>query len=288
MTREVVDAYVNATPLSSGAANLFTTNVKTVSTRAEYQTLAVGDIGVTLDVLHTREHALQGQQALLEQQESVDQAATARAAGYVQQSANTQREIEVQSQRVNGQLAAAIAAQQAAQAAAVAAAERAAQAAAARQAQAAAAKQAEAAAAKQAQAAPATPAQPAQPASVPTTTPPATNVPAPVPTTTPPATSPPASVPSGGGLTDPALNPFLQCALQAESSGNYGAVSANGVYMGGFQFSQPTWDQAARLAGLPNLIGVPPNVATPAEQDTLAVALYSLDGQTPWYDSCRT
>jgi hypothetical protein len=88
-------------------------------------------------------------------------------------------------------------------------------------------------------------------------------------------------------VSDPALNSFLQCALQAESSGNYSAVSPNGLYMGGFQFSQPTWNEAAQLAGLPYLVGVPPNEATPAEQDTLAVALYALDGETPWDDSCR-
>jgi hypothetical protein len=58
--------------------------------------------------------------------------------------------------------------------------------------------------------------------------------------------------------------------------------------MGAFQFSQSTWNKAAQLAGLPGLIGVPPNLASKADQDTLAVALYALDGQQPWYDPCRT
>ena len=44
--------------------------------------------------------------------------------------------------------------------------------------------------------------------------------------------------------------------------------------MGGFQFSQATWNEAAQLAGMPQLINVPPNEATPAEQDDLAIALY--------------
>jgi hypothetical protein len=89
--------------------------------------------------------------------------------------------------------------------------------------------------------------------------------------------------------SDPALNPFLQCVRQAESGGNYAAVSPNGEYMGAFQFSQPTWDYAAQAAGRPDLVGVPPNVASRADQDTMAVALYSLDGERPWLgDRCTT
>jgi hypothetical protein len=58
--------------------------------------------------------------------------------------------------------------------------------------------------------------------------------------------------------------------------------------MGAFQFSQSTWNEAASLAGLPGLIGVPPNLASKASQDTLAVALYAVDGERPWYDPCRS
>jgi hypothetical protein len=87
--------------------------------------------------------------------------------------------------------------------------------------------------------------------------------------------------------TDPALNPFLSCVVQAESGGDYQAVSPNGLYMGAFQFSQGTWNYAAQAAGLSSLVGVPPNRATKAEQDTVAVALYSLDGERPWLgDRC--
>ena len=88
--------------------------------------------------------------------------------------------------------------------------------------------------------------------------------------------------------SDPSLPPFLQCVLQAESGGNYDAVSPGGTYMGGFQFSQATWNEAAELAGMPQLINVPPNEATPAEQDDLAIALYDADGEQSWNDSCRT
>jgi hypothetical protein len=89
-----------------------------------------------------------------------------------------------------------------------------------------------------------------------------------------------------GNSTDPALNAFLQCVVQHESGGNYGAVSPSGTYMGAFQFSQSTWDEAAQAAGRPDLIGVPPNQASKADQDTMAVTLYSLDGQRPWVDGC--
>ena len=49
-------------------------------------------------------------------------------------------------------------------------------------------------------------------------------------------------------LPDPALNSFLACVVQAESGGNYSVVSPNGLYMGAFQFSQPTWNTAASAA----------------------------------------
>jgi hypothetical protein len=91
----------------------------------------------------------------------------------------------------------------------------------------------------------------------------------------------------GVAVSDPSLPPFLQCVLQAESGGNYQAVSPNGLYLGGFQFSQGTWNVAAQLAGLPQLIGVAPNDASKADQDTLAIALYQADGEQPWTDSCH-
>jgi peptidoglycan hydrolase CwlO-like protein len=100
-----------------------------------------------------------------------------------------------------------------------------------------------------------------------------------------PAPSPPVAPASTGGV--PQLNAFLRCVVQAESSGNYQAISPTGQYMGAFQFSQPTWNEAARLAGMPTLIGVPPYRASPRDQDLLAIALYNADGEQPWYDPCR-
>ena len=58
-------------------------------------------------------------------------------------------------------------------------------------------------------------------------------------------TSSPGPVVVSVTTTDPALNPFLQCVVQAESGGDYQAVSPNGLYMGAFQFSQATWNMAA-------------------------------------------
>jgi hypothetical protein len=109
------------------------------------------------------------------------------------------------------------------------------------------------------------------------------------------AVSAPVSAPVSGAagavvnvaVPDPSLPPFLQCVVQAESGGNYQAVSPDGLYRGAFQFSQGTWNVAAQLAGLPQLVGVPPNEASKADQDTLAIALYKADGEQPWTDSCR-
>ena len=85
----------------------------------------------------------------------------------------------------------------------------------------------------------------------------------------------------------PQLNTFLRCVVQAESGGNYQAISPTGQYMGAFQFSQSTWNVAAQLAGMPTLVGVPPYDASPRDQDLLAIALYNADGEQPWYDPCR-
>jgi len=101
------------------------------------------------------------------------------------------------------------------------------------------------------------------------------------------ATPTAAAPPESGAVSDPTLPPYLQCVVQVESGGNYAAVSPNGLYMGAFQFSQQTWNLAAQAAGLPGLVGVPPNLASKADQDSVAVALYDLDGHRPWLgDRC--
>jgi hypothetical protein len=258
---EAVSAYVNLDPEVNGAESLFE-NQKTAPTRTEYETVVTGDIGLAIDALHTDEIGLRAERASLEQQEARDQATTNQEATMANAARQTAAQLASQQSEITGELAVAVAQQQAAQAAAAAAAVRAAQ-----------AKAAAAAASSHTSPSP----------SATSTSPPSTD---------PPSAPPPSTAPLGSGSGtssgNPSLPPFLQCVLQAESSGNYGAVSPGGTYMGGFQFSQATWNQAAVLAGMPQLVNVPPNTASPADQDDLAIALYNADGQQPWNDSCRT
>ena len=256
---EVVSAYINLDPEVNGTEALFV-NQKEAPTRAEYEKVASGDIALTMDALHTDEKGLRAERATLVQQEAQDRATTNQETTLTNAARQTEVQLASRQSEITGELAVAVAQQQAAQAAAAAAAVRAAQA------------KAAAAAVPAPQAKAAAPAAVASPRASP---PPATT------STAPQGTA--ASTSSG----DPALPPFLQCVLQTESGGNYGAVSPGGTYMGGFQFSQPTWNEAAQLAGMPQLVNVPPNEASPAQQDDLAIALYKADGEQPWNDSCR-
>ncbi|MFZ0252105.1 MAG: transglycosylase family protein [Acidimicrobiales bacterium] len=254
---EAVSAYVNMVPQSDGGQTMFAGNLSEAFARTEYEEVTSGDTSLAIDVLRTDENGLQAERGALEQQQAQDRAATNEET--TQANAASQKQVELASKQseITGALAIAVTQQQAAQAAAAAQAVRAAQAAA-------------ATAAAAASVASASPPSSGNPTSTSQSAPSAT------------ATSDPAST-SG----DPALPPFLQCVLRVESGGNYGAVSPGGSYMGGFQFSQPTWNEAAQLAGMPQLINVPPNEASPADQDDLAIALYNADGQQPWDDSCR-
>jgi peptidoglycan hydrolase CwlO-like protein len=245
---EAVSAYINLDPQVNGSQSLFE-NAKEAPTRAEYEEVASGDIALTIDALHLDENRLRSQRASLEQQEAHDQATTNQEATLADAAHRTETQLESKESVITGQLAVAVAQQQAAQAAAAAAAVRRAQASAAA-------------------------------AAVTRTSTTTASGPTPAPSTTAPSSA------TGTAPADPALPPFLACVLQAESGGNYGAVSPGGTYMGGFQFSQATWNQAAVLAGMPQLVNVPPNQATPAEQDSLAIALYQADGKQPWNDSC--
>ena len=68
---------------------------------------------------------------------------------------------------------------------------------------------------------------------------------------------------------------------QCESGGNYRAVNAAGYY-GAYQFSPSTWNSTANAAGRPDLVGVRPDNASPADQDAMAAKLHSLRGWQPW------
>ena len=251
---EALSAYINLDPQSDGIAALFGGNQNDAAAKAQYQDVASGDITLSMDALHADENGLRAERATLEQQEARDQSTTAQEAVLANAARQTEVQLKSKESEITGQLAVVVTQRQAAQASAAAAAVRAAQAAA---------------------------VSPAPPSASRSTT--STTQPSPSAT----STVAPASAASTSSA-DPSLPAFLQCVLQAESGGNYAAVSPGGTYMGGFQFSQATWNQAAELAGMLQLINVPPNEATPAEQDDLAIALYEADGQQPWNDSCQT
>jgi hypothetical protein len=225
-----------------------------------------------MDQLHTAQHTLQVHQATLQHQQAQDQSDQTQQAAYLGNATGSEQQLQSVQAQVTGQLATAVAQQAAAQSAAAAAAVADAQRAAAKS------------STTRAPSAPTTRAPSAATSTSPSASPAqgstASTAPAPAP-------APSAGGGSGGATADPSLNSFLQCVVQAESGGNYAAVSPGGTYMGAFQFSQSTWNLAAQAAGLPGLVGVPPNTASRSDQDTVAVALYALDGQQPWLgDRC--
>jgi len=263
---QAISSYINSGADSSGTdAALFEGGTSQAQAASEYTGLAVGTITTDLAQLHSAERALQVQQTQLRARQSQDRADEATRSAALGQASSAAAQLQSEQARVTGQLATAVAAQQATQAAAAAA--------------------AGAAARKVAPTA-----QPTA-ATIPASTPGGPTATA-APTTVTTAAPGGAPAPTHSGdpyptLPDPALNSFLSCVVQAESGGNYAVVSPDGLYMGAFQFSQPTWNTAAQAAGLGLLVGVPPNQASRAEQDTVAVTLFALDGQQPWLgDRC--
>lgn len=265
-TQAVID-YMNAGTDSTGtAAIMLSSGGNSAIAQHEYQGIATGNITTDIANLHASKLVLQQHETSLQIQESQDQAAQARQAGDLREATTTQSQLSAEQAQVTGQLAQAVAAQQAAADAAAQAAVKAAQ--------------QQAAANAAAHKAPVT-----NVASSPSTG----GVAGTASVAAAPARPAPTPTATFSGGSDPALNPFLQCVVQAESSGNYEAVSPNGVYMGAFQFDQSTWNGAAGAAGRPDLIGVRPNNASKADQDTLAVTLYTLDGRSPWLgDRCAS
>jgi Transglycosylase-like domain len=248
--RQAIRSYMDyGTGASGSTAGLFSGSQETAQAASEYTSIAVGNVTTAVDQLRTAQGALQTHQTALRQQQAQDQSDQAQRAADLGQADSSQTQLESLHAQVTGQLATAVAAQAAAQASAAAAAV--------------AAAQRDKGSSSRA---------PSSTGSAPAS-----------------AAGSPAAAPTGAGGPDPALNPFLQCVVQAESGGDYQAVSPDGLYMGAFQFSQPTWDSAAQAAGRPDLVGVAPNTASKADQDTVAVALYALDGQRPWLgDRCSS
>jgi peptidoglycan hydrolase CwlO-like protein len=139
---------------------------------------------------------------------------------------------------------------------------------------------AQAAAAKTAAGATTTTAGPAGVASDPATT---TTTAAPPPPSTPP---PPPDYTGTPGVSPHHDDPFLACVRMRESGGNYSAVNPSGPYLGAYQFLQSTWNVTAAHAGRADLVGLPPNQASPYDQDEMAWALYQWQGPGPWGGSC--
>ncbi|HEV7526163.1 MAG TPA: hypothetical protein VGP92_14420 [Acidimicrobiia bacterium] len=87
----------------------------------------------------------------------------------------------------------------------------------------------------------------------------------------------------------PSQDPFLKCtrAHESDMAGGYRAVSPDGVYRGAYQFLRSTWNNVARAAGRPDLVGVDPAAATPADQDQIALFLFQHGGSGPWGGRCQ-
>jgi len=260
---QAIRSYIDSgTGPSSVESALFSGDQETAQVASEYSSIAEGNINTDIDELRTAQDSLQARQAALRQQQAIDQQDQARQATYLGQADDTEQQLASLQAQVTGQLAAAVTQQAASQAAAAAAAVAAAQHAASQ--------------------APVTRSSGSSSTS-------STATQGTAGTASGSTTTGAAPVGTSTNVADPSLNSFLQCVVQAESGGNYGAVSPNGLYMGAFQFSQPTWNSAAAAAGLSSLVGVPPNTASKADQDAVAVALYALDGQQPWLgDRCTS
>ncbi len=77
-----------------------------------------------------------------------------------------------------------------------------------------------------------------------------------------------------------------QALRMCESGNRYDVVDPSGLYHGAYQFLPSTWDGLARRFA-PNLEGVLPSTAAPAEQDFLAMQLFILEGARPWPECGR-
>jgi hypothetical protein len=100
------------------------------------------------------------------------------------------------------------------------------------------------------------------------------------------ATPPIGAAPAGGAGGPHHDDPFLVCTRTRESNGDYTVVNPAGPWYGAYQFAQSTWNSVANHAGRLDLVGVPPNAASPADQDAIAWALYQWQGKGPWGGLC--
>lgn len=112
-------------------------------------------------------------------------------------------------------------------------------------------------------------------------------------TTTAPPAPEPVTIPARGPIDPttptPLDNPdgFLACVRNRESGGIYTIYNSGGSgAAGAYQFMPATWDSTAAHAGRPDLVGVDPATASPADQDAMAQELYAWQGTAPWGGGC--
>jgi len=68
---------------------------------------------------------------------------------------------------------------------------------------------------------------------------------------------------------------------ECEAGGDYSITNRSGKYRGAYQFDRSTWNSVAERHA-PALVGVDPAAASPADQDAMALALYTERGARPW------
>jgi hypothetical protein len=111
----------------------------------------------------------------------------------------------------------------------------------------------------------------------------ATTAPRPVQTTT---TTAPRPVVTSAPITQ-SDDAFLACVRNRESHNDYSASDPSGTFLGAYQIYQGGWDSVAGRIGRHDLVGIPPNQASPSDQDAIASAMLQFSGRAPWGGSCR-
>ena len=76
------------------------------------------------------------------------------------------------------------------------------------------------------------------------------------------------------GQGDPHVERMRKCLLKRESEGKYGIVDPSKRWFGGYQFAMVTSNTAARRMKRPDLVDVPANKWSPADQDAAFYVIY--------------